>query len=123
MTILKNHKFNNKLPSLFYFDTSGDYPNGRFYEQSMLGRFSDWMFFKGNYPPGSCNLPVVINDNLQLLKDKFVEKDGERGFSYRDYCGRPIFYKLQEFYAFKLKNREHINIKEEILEKLKTSSE
>lgn len=114
--------FDNKLPSFFYFDTSGDYLNGRFYEQSMLGRFSDWMFFKGNYPAGSCNLPMFINDNFASLKEKFVEQNGEMGFSYRDYCGRLTFYKLKEFYAFKLKDKKPIDIKDMILKELEVSN-
>lgn len=110
--------FNNNVPTFFYFDATEDYINGRFYEQSMLGRFSAWMFFKGNYPPGSCNLPVFINSQPQLLKDKFIGQDGEIGFSYVDYCGRPNFYKLEDFYAFKLMNKEPIDIKDEILKEL-----
>lgn len=119
----KLNSFNNKLPSFFYFDTSGDYSNGRFYEQSILGRFSDWMFFKGNYPAGGCDLPVFINDNFASLKEKFVKQDGEIGFSYIDYCGRPTFYKLQEFYAFKLKNKEPTDIKDKILKELEVNTE
>lgn len=117
----KLSNFDNNHPSLFYFDAAHDYPNGRFYEQSMLGRFSEWMFFKGDFPPGSCNVPVFINSNLDLLRSKFIEKDGEVGFSYADYCGRPNFYKYQDFYAFRLVNKQPTDIKDEILEQFRTN--
>ena len=113
--------FDNNRPSLFYFDATHDYINGRFYEESMLGRFSDWMFFKGNYPPGSCNVPVFINSNLDSLKSKFAEKNGEVGFSYVNYCGKPIFYTRQDFYAFRLIDKQPVDIRDEILEILRTN--
>lgn len=109
--------FDNKRPSLFYFDTSGDYLNGRFYEQSMLGRFSDWMFFKGNFPPGSCAVPIFIINHLEQLKDIITVKEGKIGFYYHNYC-KPFFYQIQDFYAFKLNNRLPIDIKDQVLKQL-----
>lgn len=113
--------FDNNRPSLFYFDATHDYINGRFYEESMLGRFPDWMFFKGNYPSGSCNLPMFINSNLDLLRSLSAEKNGEVGFSYVDYCGKPIFYTRQDFHAFRLIDKQPIDIRDEVLEDLRTN--
>lgn len=109
--------FDNTRPSLFYFDTSGDYQNGRFYEQSMLGRFSDWMYFKGSFPPGSCAVPVFIINHLELLRDMITVKEGKIGFYYHDYC-KPFFYQIRDFYAFKLINKQPIDIKDEVLRQL-----
>lgn len=110
--------FDINQPSLFYFDAAHDYPNGRFYEESLLGRFSEIMFFIGNYPPGSCNMPVFINSNIDLLKSKIIEKDTKTGFAYVDYCGKAVFYNDKNFYAFRLIGKQPIDIKDEILEQL-----
>ncbi len=110
--------FDNSTPTLFYFDTSDDYLNGRFYEMSTLGRFSDWMFFKGSYKPGSCSLPVFIINRPEQLKEIFMTKKGEKGFYLYDYCYKPHFYSLKDFYAFRLKNKEPIDIKDRILREL-----
>lgn len=107
--------FDNTKPSLFYFDTSGDYINGRFYEQSMLGRLSDWMYFKGNFNSGSCAVPVFIINQLEQLKKMVTVKDGKMGFYYHNYCFEPFFYQLQNFYAFKLMNKQPIDIKDAVL--------
>lgn len=111
--------FDINRPALFYFNTFEDRLNGRFYEQSMLGRFSEWMFFKGNYSAkDKCILPVFILDKLDQIKDMIRIKDGLRGFFYHDYCGTPTFYPLSDFYAFRLVNKEPVDIKDEILRQL-----
>lgn len=116
--------FDVSRPALFYFNTFEDRLNGRFYEQSMLGRFPHWIFFKGNYTKNDiCNLPIFISDNLEKLESIYFEKSGEKGFNYIDYCGRPVFYLLEDFYALKLVNKQPINIKDEILMEIEIKSE
>lgn len=112
------NNFDNTRPALFYFSTLIDRPNGRFYEQTMLGRFSEWMFFQGNYAPDRCLIPVFIMDNFELIKKAITIKEGEEGFYYPNYCGRPNFYTKKDFYAFELINKHPIDIKDKILTQL-----
>lgn len=110
--------FDNTRSSLFYFSTLSDLPNGRFYEMTMLGRFGEWMFFQGNYAPDRCLVPVFVLDRLELLKKTIIVKEGEEGFYYPDYCGRPNFYMKKDFFAFELINKQPIDIKDKILTQL-----
>lgn len=118
----KLNNFDSKSSSLFYFDIKDDYENGRFYEQSMLGRVSDWMYFKGRFDPKSCAVPLAIINNIEQLKSMMEMRNGLWGFSYHDFCNKTFFYPLQDFYAFKLMNKQPIDIKGEILKKLGITS-
>lgn len=112
------NNFDNTRPALFYFSTLVDRPNGRFYEQTMLGRFPEWMFFQGNYAPDRCLIPVFVMDNLELIKKAIIIKDGNEGFYYPNYCGELNFYTKKDFYAFELINKQPIDIKDKILTQL-----
>lgn len=114
----KTGNVDTNKPAIFYFDTTGDYDNGRFYEMSVLGRFSDWVYFKGNYGLNKCTLPLFyINDTISL-KQLVKEENGVRGFYFRDNCNNPHFYTQDEFFAFKLNNKEPIDIKAMVLKEL-----
>jgi len=113
-----------KNPILFYFDTSGISSEGSFYGEGFLSGFPYWMYFEGNILKEGCTEVLYFanhNDLVKFIKDE----KGKKGFFYRSLCVgngksnfKEIFYELENFYAFKLKNRDFINIKEEILQEL-----
>lgn len=107
--------YDNTQPALFYFGTLQDRPNGRFYEQTMLGRFGEWMFFQAQLPPDRCLIPVFLIDKIDILKNSIAIQNGEKGFYYKTFCEQPYFYKIKDFYAFELINKQPIDIKNKIL--------
>lgn len=71
------------------------------------------------------NCKAVISD-INILKNTYVTVNGEKGFLADSFCVNPVisyemkttFYPLSNFYAYKIKNKEFIDIKKEILPQL-----
>jgi len=111
-------------PTLFYFDTSDLAEGGPFYSEGFLASFPFWMHFQDNRLREGCLEILYLNEHKHLLA--FIkEQNGQKGFLYRCLCvanGRSgyknIFYKIENFYAFKIKSRDFIDIKEQILKEL-----
>lgn len=109
---------------LFYF-YSDDYPNGIFYSYIFLDNFYAWYKL---YNPVThndlCPLAFIVNDEDKLLSSYYSE-NGERGFLQKRtdeqfFSAKPsdIYkFRIENFYAFELKNRKIINIRPEILKK------
>lgn len=110
---------------LFYFSTKDDYPNGIFYSYIFLDNFYAWykLYNPVRYD-GFCPLGVIVNDEDKLLSS-YYSTNGERGFLQKG-VGEQFTsptedlykYKLEDFYAFNLKNRKIIDMKSEILNKI-----
>ncbi len=116
-------QFNKTEPLLFYFDTS-ELENGPFYTESFLSSFPFWMRFQGTQLKDGCSERLYLNEHKQLIP-YIREQDGQKGFFYKGLCVKngkggyeDIFYKMENFYAFKLKDRDFIDIKEEVLKEL-----
>lgn len=110
-------------PALFYFDTSQLSRDRPFYTEGLLSIFPFFMHIQGNNLVDGC--VEVFYDTKQKLLDLIKTKDGEKGFVYRSLCVengtggyREMFYKPENFYAFKIKNKDFIDIKEETLKEL-----
>lgn len=101
-------------PSLLYFDFTQDNLNGYYYDNTLLGGFGTWILWHKNINFKKELTPAVFWNNPELLKSSFQLQDGEKGFIYQ---GK--FYLLNNFYAFKLKNKRVIDIKDEVLAQLK----
>lgn len=129
--IMIQSKFREKVkdldlskPSLFYFDTSDIPDEGRFYTESFLSGFPFWMHFEGNQLVDRCLEVLYYNEHKQLLQH-IKEENGQKGFFYRSLCiengkgfYKELLYKRENFFAFKLKNRDFIDIKEAVLKEL-----
>lgn len=110
-------------PALFYFDTSELSGNGPYYTEGLLSPFPVIMHFQGEKIIQGCFENYYASlDKLSML---IQERDGEKGFVYRSLCVKNgkgymdlLHYKMENFYAFKIKNDEFIDIKMETLEKL-----
>lgn len=110
-------------PALFYFDTSDLEGEGPFYSEGFLIAFPFWMHFQDNKLIDGCFEILYLNEHSGL-QPYVKEQNGVKGFVYRSLCvengevsQKEILYKPENFYAFKIKNRDFINIKEEVLKK------
>lgn len=111
-------------PTLFYFDTSDITGEGRFYTEGFLSSFPFWMHFQGDKLINGCTEVLYSNDHKQLLQFIKVE-NREKGFFFRSLCVengkggyKEVLHKRENFYAFKLKNKDFIDIKEVVLKEL-----
>lgn len=110
-------------PALFYFDTSELSSDGPFYTEGLLSILPFFTHFRGNDLIDGCT--EVFYESKQKLAQLIQQKGAEKGFVYRSLCVRGgkggysvIFYKPENFYAFRLKNKDFIDIKAELLEEL-----
>lgn len=112
--------FSNTEPSIFYFDESQDHDNNYFDETTVLAGFNFWMRFRGSDIVDSKLTPALLRSNLicseqrstclSTVKELVKEKDGVRGILYGT-----IFYKPENFYAFRFINRDIVDIKPEVV--------
>lgn len=138
-TIMKNSfrdltpNISKKERSLFYFDETADKDNGYFDESTVLAGFEFWTKFNArgqleDFPElgmirtniGQC-FDRTHQGCLQTLAEGLTVQNGEKGFLYKDVIRgqkEPHFYKLSNFYAFRFKNKQLFDIREEVLEEL-----
>ncbi len=103
----------------FFLDTKGDYPNGYFYSFILIDRFEKWYNLYGPFhSKKNCPVAFLISDEA-ALKKSFTNVNGEEGFVYKNTINEEKFFPLKNFYAFKFHDRDIINIKEDILQKIK----
>ncbi len=111
--------FSKAEPSLFYFDESADYNNGYLDETTVMAGFNFWMRFRGGEIVDSKLTPALLRSNLicpeprsmclSKVKELVTIRDGVKGILYGD-----MFYKSENFYAFRFVNRDIVNIKPEV---------
>lgn len=107
-------------PSIFYFDESADFDNGYFDETTIMAGFNYWMNFKGNHIVNPPLAHVLLRSNLicpeprsmclSTVKSLVVTRDGKKGILYGD-----IFYKSENFYAFRFISKDIVDIKPEVV--------
>lgn len=123
------HRFLNKFgkenlskPIFLYIDMGvGTFNQGSFY--NLLG-FRIFYDENGNLIRDNCK--VVINDINIAKKTYTVNNNGEKGFLYETKCiapyistvGKQVFYPLSNFYAYRMKNKDFIDIKDEVISHL-----
>ena len=103
----------------FYLDAKGDYPNGSFYSMTILDVFHHWYSLYSPYHSKKPCPVAVLNNDEKKLKESFTFYNDEEGFFYPDSSGVNKFFPLENFYAFKLHDRDIYDIKQEILQKMK----
>lgn len=116
---------NYNEPTIFYFDVSEDAQKSTYYyEESLFHSLPIRILLRDEKIHDGC-IGIFYRgiDNLAKL---ITIKTGQKGFIYQGQCiingiggnTQGIFYKIENFYAFKIKGRELIDTKEEVLEKL-----
>ena len=112
-------KFNGQNKTLIYFDGSVDYDNGYFYSQSFVWVIPAMLKVEKGEPyvsNGYCQSAVA---NKDFDKMKVQNMNGEKVII-QNTCGYDLTYKVNNFYAFKMINRDLTPIKSEILSKLES---
>lgn len=117
------NNFDYSKPAFFYFDGSDIAVDGTFFGEAFLSVFPHWIHVKDNKLIDGC-VEVFYADRIKLASLIQV-KDGEKGILYKALCvkdgkawNQEMFYKKENIYAFKLKNRDFIDIRDEILKEL-----
>jgi len=114
------NNFSNSEPSIFYFDESADHDNGYFDETTVLAGFNFWMRFRGENIVDAKLTPALLRSNLICpeprsmclgkVKSLVTTQNGEKGIFYGH-----IFYKPENFYAFRFINKDIVDIKPEVM--------
>lgn len=100
-------------PSLFYFDFPQDNKNSYFYDNTIRGGFQSWMLWNEKINFNKYLVPAILWNQPQLLFLSVAKNEDGVHFTYE---GKT--YNTDNFYAFRLRDKKVINIKEEILKDL-----
>lgn len=118
---IKNYPFADSR--FFFFDTSEISGDGPFYAEGFLTAFPFWMHFDDEKLLPGCI--EVLYGNINELKLLVKEINKEKGFLYRGVCiengkgfSKEIFYKTDNFYAFSIRSKNFIDIKDLVLKQL-----
>lgn len=117
---------------LVYLDIAEDLVNLRrtkqYYREALVvHHFGYWVHFRRGGNGAVNNGCIDAVTDKKTLKSKFIVKNGKKGFIHTGYCiGKSggfntkdmIFYGLDNFYAFRIKGGEFIDIKQEVIEDL-----
>lgn len=102
----------------FFLNLKSDPQNRYLYNVIMTDRFDKWYDLYGPYQAKiHCPVAMLLDDEEKLISSYRLQ-DNTAGFLYRNFDGIENFYPLEDFYAFKLQNKDVIDIKPEILNKL-----
>lgn len=115
--------FDLKEPTLFYFDER-DYENGYFDETTIIAAFEVWLRFRGKSDPlmdgpyiqyirNGVLCPQPDPDCYKKVGEFVVSKNGIQGLIYKG-----VFYPEKNFYAFRLKNHDISDIKDEVVKEI-----
>ncbi len=105
-------------PSVFFFDESRDASNSYFNETTVLAGFNFWIMFRGDHilpikAPRLIRSYFLCGGNGKFcpekLKEAVTEEKGIRGLKFDN-----IFYKPENFYAFRFINRDLYDITDEL---------
>lgn len=124
--VMKNYRAADS--ALVYFDTSDITGHGPFYSEGFLTPFPAFMHFRDNKIIDGC-IGIIYEDDRMVELRKSVQVRGEkRGFDYPAVCvsgGKSVvenvFFTADQFYAFKIKDKKLIDIKENVLNRLNFS--
>ncbi|OGE33577.1 hypothetical protein A3D83_01235 [Candidatus Daviesbacteria bacterium RIFCSPHIGHO2_02_FULL_41_10] len=115
--------FNFAGNKLFYFENITDNVHSNYYyEQALFESLPSKILYKNIGAQEGCI--AVLYQGLDGLSNIITNDNGIRGFSYSGQCSQStkarenIFYQVNNFDAFRIKNGKIINIKREILDKL-----
>lgn len=114
---------NFKKSIFLYIDTGANI--GQFNTGSFVNpmRYRIYYDENGNLIRDNCK---VVTRDIKDLEKAYVVQNGEKGFLYDTPCvdakigvvGQTVFYPLSNFYAYKMENKDFIDIKEETLSQL-----
>lgn len=107
--------------NFFFLETTPNEQNGLNYSFIMIDRFDRWYSLYSPYNSKKpCPVALLVSDEAKLLSSYTTVK-GKEGFLYKYFNGGDNFFPLEDFYAFRLKNRDIVDIKPEIFKKIELS--
>lgn len=109
-----------KGATLILVDWRGDVLYGGLYSITLTAIPKDWLLVYGRRQAFEdvCNTPVWIINQTETLGKFAAAKEGEKGFLYSDNCGKKRFYKTDDFYAFRLLDKQLLDIKNDLINNL-----
>lgn len=112
----------DKKPILVYHDTSQDMVNDYFYANSIVWDIPSMLTVEKGLPfdPGGYCKSAVSHKDIDKLR---IEEVNGKKVIIQNSCGYDIKYEPDNFFAFRMKDRDLISIKSEILEKLEIKNE
>lgn len=118
------HSFNYKENNLFYFDGIEDNTHSNYYyEQALFESLPSRILLRNGKLEEGC--VTTFYQGIDKLSKITTYDNGIKGFVYNGQCSKnvngnvgKVFYPVDNFYAFRIKNGEIISIKQEILDKL-----
>ena len=127
MEKFSKYNYDVRKPSFFFFDVSGESnQNGLFFEDSFSSNFMYWMHLRNPKLVDGCIQNRV--GSIDFLKEFVKVKNGVRGIEHFAYCINlkdgttdsqvRIFFMPENFYSFRVKNREFIDTRDEVLTEL-----
>lgn len=110
----RGKQFSLQNPALIYLDSFNDYDNGMYYENGFVWRIPAYLNVETGKTLPACDLMMY---KVELNKLRIENRDGKK-VVVQERCGYAMAYELENFYSFKLINRDIIPNKTEILQKL-----
>lgn len=112
-------------PLMVYFDTSEIFGDGPFYSESLLTPFPFFMHLDGDKVLDGC-IGVIYDDSKMIkLKKSIKEINSQKFIVHPAFCINgysisinDIAVKPEDLYAFKIKNRDFIDYKNQLLDQL-----
>lgn len=103
--------------TLIFLDGSQDIPNGFFYSNAFIWNVPSMLTIRRGEPfdpDGYCKT-VVVREYIRNLR---IDKINGKDMLFQTMCGKEYAYSLENFYAFKMVNKDLIPIKSEIIKEL-----
>lgn len=97
-------------PSFFYFDFTLDNDNGYYYDNTLTAGFASWMLWHKNINFNTDLAPTLLLNDAELIRNSIYEEGNKKFIHFK---GRN--YAIENFYAFRLKDKKLTDIKKEIL--------
>lgn len=118
--------YNYSHPALVYFDTSEIPPGkGPFYSEGLLTPFPYLMYFQEGKIMSGCISIIYEDGRMDKLKSLIKEVDNQQVFIHKTACVeddkinvREVIFNPVNLYAFKIKNGDFVNIKDQVLQEL-----
>lgn len=113
----RNKHYSDQNPILIYLNNYQDYENGFFYANSFVLKIQSFLTIEGSkitHMARYCNIQIG-NDDIKYMRAGIV--NGKKVIISNN-CGYDIIYPLENFFAFKMINRNLVPDKSEILEEL-----
>lgn len=101
-------------PALIYLDGFLDPANGMYYENAFVWRLPAFLLIETGKTLAGCDLFMYKVD----IKEIKVKTVNDKKVITQDRCGSNLIYPLENFYAFKLINRDIIPNRLEVLKKI-----